>query len=576
MKKETKKKGLKGNVINNDEKVKKRLKKGYMIILTFLTICIAVSTIALLKVNRDYKYTIKNYGFAQGYIGQFGIEFNTMTTNLRNLILETDNSNIETLKTALEEEQNNVDSYFNKVEALADTEEENQLIQEMNEPLDNYIEIKKQIINLAAENKKDEAYELLKSDGIPPANVVKENINKILELNINMCEKKMYSAALFSNILIAFIIVLGAIAFFLGLKRSEDVSKSICDPLNKVTEAAQKIKNGELDITIEYNGKDEIGELADSFRESCSFMKAVINDTDNILKELSIGNFQVTSKDLSVYRGDFSNILLSMRALRDQMNNALLNVKEASGQVAAGATQMAESAQNLAEGATEQASAVEELVATIENVSVKVNESAIGAEQAYLQATQYQKEAGESNEAMEELTKAMEQIYTVSKEIGNIITEIEDIASQTNLLSLNASIEAARAGEAGKGFAVVADQIGKLASDSAKSAVNTRQLIESSISEIEHGNQITERTSNALLKVVDGIRKIGESAKESSESAKLQAESMKQIEKGIEQISFVVQSNSAAAEETSATSEELSAQAVTLNEEVAKFRLFKE
>ena len=90
---------------------------------------------------------------------------------------------------------------------------------------------------------------------------------------------------------------------------------------------------------------------------------------------------------------------------------------------------------------------------------------------------------------MNGLLTEMERITEISKEIGNIITDIEDIASQTNLLSLNASIEAARAGEAGRGFAVVADQIGKLASDSAKSVINTRELIDKTLVEIEKGQR---------------------------------------------------------------------------------------
>lgn len=101
--------------------------------------------------------------------------------------------------------------------------------------------------------------------------------------------------------------------------------------------------------------------------------------------------------------------------------------------------------------------------------------------------------AEQSNKEIQLLTQAMERITNTSKEIESIIGEIEDIASQTNLLSLNASIEAARAGEAGRGFAVVADQIGKLAADSAQSAINTKTLIVKSLEEVEVGNEITGR-----------------------------------------------------------------------------------
>ena len=167
----------------------------------------------------------------------------------------------------------------------------------------------------------------------------------------------------------------------------------------------------------------------------------------------------------------------------------------------------------------------------------------------------------------------MARITETSKEIENIIAAIEDIASQTNLLSLNASIEAARAGEAGRGFAVVADQIGKLAADSAQSAVNTRELIGKALEEIEAGNRIVENTMEAIGSVLADMESFAGMASGAAEASRVQADMLKQIEAGIEQISSVVQSNSASAEETSAVSEELSAQAITLEEMVGKFEL---
>lgn len=174
---------------------------------------------------------------------------------------------------------------------------------------------------------------------------------------------------------------------------------------------------------------------------------------------------------------------------------------------------------------------------------------------------------------MNELVGAMERITDTSKEIEKIIGAIEDIASQTNLLALNASIEAARAGEAGKGFAVVADQIGKLAADSAQSAVNTRELIGKSLEEIGSGNEIVERTMETIGNVLAGMEGFATAATQAAEGSRTQADMLKQVEAGIEQISTVVQNNSAAAEETSAISEELSAQAENLESMVAQFQL---
>ena len=179
----------------------------------------------------------------------------------------------------------------------------------------------------------------------------------------------------------------------------------------------------------------------------------------------------------------------------------------------------------------------------------------------------------ELNEIAEESAARIKELEKLSKDIEQFAGVIASISSRTNILSLNASIEAARAGDAGRGFAVVADQIRTLAEQSAKSAVDSRNLIEASIYEVGEGNKIATKASDSLKEVVDGVQSIAESAKKMRDVSTSQAAGMEQADVAIARIAEVVQANSATSQETSATSEELTAQATTLSEMVAQFKL---
>ncbi len=376
-------------------------------------------------------------------------------------------------------------------------------------------------------------------------------------------------------VIIAFlaVVIVVVLSTVIAMLIGSRIARSISDPVNEIEEAAQKLAQGNLDITIDYTGKDELGHLADSMRATFKFLQDVIKDVDALLERVAGGDFTTDTENEGVYIGDFGTMIVSIRKLTEQLRTTLTEIDEHAAQVALGSDQMSESAQALAEGATEQAGAVQELTAMINTLADSARDTATTTKDSYEQAISYKDEAEAGQKNMGELLEAMERISVTSTQIEKIIGEIEDIADQTNLLSLNASIEAARAGEAGRGFAVVADQIGKLAADSAQSAVNTREMIQKSLDEINKGNDITNLTSEALSKVVEGINVIAGSMQEVNAKALAQADSINQVEAGIEQITGVIESNSAAAEETSATSEELLAQAENLKGLVEQFTL---
>lgn len=407
----------------------------------------------------------------------------------------------------------------------------------------------------------------------PTMTIVQTNMTNLDEQVVVLADNAYKTSNIVDKITIAVAIVISILSVAATVVLSRALVSMLRQPVEEIEKAAKEMAAGSLNVTLEYQSEDEFGSLADSMRMLCSNISVIIADVGKILEQLSVGNFRVSSDCLNQYVGDYVPILNAMRAVRDKLNETLLKINESAEMVADSSVQLAEGARLLAEGSMEQAGAVEELTATVDEVSVMAQKNAADAEEAYKKVAMAEKEADESQKSLYNLTEAMQIINEMSLKIQDIIATIEDIASQTNLLSLNASIEAARAGDAGRGFAVVADQIGKLAVDSANSAVDTRKLILQSMEEVQKGNEITEKTVEGIKSVLESIKLFEEISQNTSNTSRQQADMLNQIQLGIEQISTTVQSNSSSAEETSATSHELSTQADYLKSEVNKFQL---
>ena len=354
------------------------------------------------------------------------------------------------------------------------------------------------------------------------------------------------------------------------------ITNSITEPVEQIDAAVASLRKGELSNVemLTYESEDELGDTIRNLKEAMGILADYVSEISVEVKAIAQGDLTRNGDDITDFLGDFSELKESLLYILKRFNSTLTEISNLAEQVSSNALEVENASKSLADGATEQAAVIEELNATVDTVVDLAEDTAKETQSASARVKASANKANEEKEKMNDLLTEMKHITEISKEIGNIITDIEDIASQTNLLSLNASIEAARAGEAGRGFAVVADQIGKLAADSAKSVVNTRDLIDKTLVEIEKGNTITRTTADAFNQIIADMESFAELAENTMEKANSQAESLEQIGQGIEQLSGVVQGNAASSEENTAISINLAEGAAKMHDRVNIFKLF--
>lgn len=352
----------------------------------------------------------------------------------------------------------------------------------------------------------------------------------------------------------------------------EDVRKNLKSLIQDTLLLSNSAVQGNLSVRADLaKHPGDFKKIIEGFNHTLDEITRPILLIQHHLKAISQGDLTAIIQEN--LQGDHALLKDTLNETIQSLNDILLQVTESSQHVKTGSGELSVASQTVSQGSIESAASIEQISSSMAELSSQTKQNTENASIASQLAQNAQNTAERGNSQMLNMVAAMKEIEGASRNISKIIQVIDEIAFQTNLLALNAAVEAARAGTQGKGFAVVAEEVRNLAARSAKSAKETTELIENTITKISNGSHIALDTQKSLTEIVRSVTKVSDLASEINLASKEQFQSLRQINQGISQLDAVTQQNSAAAEETAASSEELNSQARQLIEAVAKFKL---
>ena len=382
------------------------------------------------------------------------------------------------------------------------------------------------VLKLLDEGQREQATQRAMSETMPRLAKLQATVEKLGDLQDGIVTAN--GAQIKQHISSAHVLMLalGLAALVLGVACAYWVTRSITRPINYALQVARTVASGDLTSHIKAHSQDEAGQLLQALREMNDALSQIVG----------------------------------------QVRNGTVAIASASGQIASGNMDLSARTEN-------QASALEETASSMEELTSTVKANADNAREADKLASSASSIAQRGGEVVSQVVTTMGSINDSSRKVVDIIAVIDGIAFQTNILALNAAVEAARAGEQGRGFAVVASEVRNLAARSASAAKEIKELISSSVEQVDAGARLVAQAGATMEEVVSAVQRVTGIVAEISLATREQTDGIEQMNVAIMQMDQTTQQNAALVEQAAAAASAMSDQASELESLVSQFRL---
>lgn len=484
-------------------------------------------------------------------INQIIIDNRTIESAIMELMLTEDPQRNDELKAAIQERTASNEKLYKHLSSIPLTSTSTDLYNQYKSNLVTYQSLLQQVESLALQNNNTAAYDLFTSKVEPirqAMNAATRSLNSELTQEAAATSEQIDSSAYWSKIILASVITAGIL---LSLLFGYIISQMITRPLRQLQQLMIMAGDGDLTVTGDYQSRDEIGVVTESFNAMIGNVKAIIRQVDESALTLSASSEELTAsaeqtaqaaEHIAVATNEMSTGIESQVESVNQVNQSVSSMYEKMGHVSTNSQEINKLTEHMTIAAHNGLQEVNEITRLIEGLSID----------------------------MEQNLRVMTQLNTTSDQIGLASSAIQQIAKQTNLLALNASIEAARAGEAGRGFAVVAEEIRKLATGAADSSKEISDMVQSiqdssraAVEQVNHSSASISASVQSSIRVNTAFEAIRESVEAtsgkivvSSEMIQEVARQSEKIAEAMEHVSAITEQSSAGIQQTGAASEE--------------------